>query len=66
MEAYRDRLKSKISDLRNVPTSDNGLGEAITAALYLSEFVDERHRDWVHLDLYGFAILPLVGDVLRV
>lgn len=56
-EGYRHRItsSSKIADLRNVP-SDNGLGGAITAALYLQEFVGERDGKeipWIHLDVYG-------------
>lgn len=58
---YQERIRSsKIADLRNVP-SDNGLGGAITAALYLQEFIgkekdgdgDETQIPWVHIDVYG-------------
>jgi len=54
---YRERITSSsvIADLRNVP-SDNGLGGAITAALYLQEFVGDKEGKqipWIHLDLYG-------------
>jgi leucyl aminopeptidase len=56
-DGYRERIttSSKIADLRNVP-SDNGLGGAITAALYLQEFVGETNGKpipWIHLDVYG-------------
>lgn len=50
-EGYRHRVKSKIADYRNVP-SDGGMGGAITAALYLSEFVD-RDIPWLHIDFNG-------------
>jgi leucyl aminopeptidase len=50
-EGYRDRMKSKIADYRNIP-SDNGMGGAITAALYLSEFVDNE-IPWIHVDFNG-------------
>lgn len=46
-DGYRDELKSKISDLRNI-----GAGRAassITAALFLNEFVSTDK--WVHLDI---------------
>ena len=50
-EGYRHRVKSKIANLRNVP-SDGGMGGAITAALYLSEFVD-KDIPWFHIDFNG-------------
>ena len=67
-ENYKRRLKSKVADLRNVP-SDGGLGGAITAALYLQNFVSTSSKNgeegseddkgkgeevkWVHIDLNG-------------
>jgi leucyl aminopeptidase len=48
--SYRDQLKSTIADLKNIGTRYGG---AITAALFLSEFVDDR--PWVHLDIAGPA-----------
>lgn len=51
-EGYRKKLDSKIADLRNVP-SDNGMGGAITAALYLSEFVNDG-IEWIHVDFNAF------------
>ena len=50
-EGYRHRVKSKLADYRNVP-SDGGMGGAITAALFLSEFVD-RDIPWLHIDFNG-------------
>lgn len=50
-EGYRHRVKSNIADFRNVP-SDGGMGGAITAALYLSEFVDQG-IPWLHVDFNG-------------
>lgn len=49
-ESYRSKLKSQIADLKNIGDRHGG---AITAALFLSEFVDER--PWVHLDIAGPA-----------
>ena len=53
---YRERITagSKIADLRNIP-SDNGLGGAITAALFLKQFVPEK-QPWVHCDIAGPGI----------
>jgi leucyl aminopeptidase len=51
-EDYRKRLDSDVADLRNIGrTSDGG---AITAALFLREFVDEQ-VPWAHLDIAGAA-----------
>ncbi len=46
-DGYRAQLDSKIADLNNV--SNSGYGGAITAALFLKEFVPESIR-WVHID----------------
>ena len=50
-EGYRKNMKSKIADLQNV--SNSSYGGAITAALFLSEFVDKTK--WSHLDIAGSA-----------
>jgi leucyl aminopeptidase len=50
-EGYRSWLDSKIADLVNVP--DNGFGGAITAALFLREFVPVN-TPWVHYDLMAW------------
>lgn len=47
---YRSALDSPIADLKNI---GDRYGGAITAALFLSEFTDER--PWVHLDIAGPA-----------
>ena len=49
VEEYRDGLKSSVADLKNV--TGKRTGGAITAALFLSEFVD--HASWAHVDLSG-------------
>ncbi len=49
--AYRRLLDSKIADLNNV--SDGPQGGAITAALYLQEFV-EPGIPWAHLDVMAW------------
>ena len=46
--SYRPQLESPIADMKNI---GDQWGGAILAALFLSEFVDER--PWVHLDIAG-------------
>jgi len=50
-EDYKESLKSEIADKSNV--ADLNGGGAITAALFLSEFVGETR--WAHLDIAGPA-----------
>ncbi|MEE8409319.1 MAG: leucyl aminopeptidase family protein, partial [Myxococcota bacterium] len=47
---YRRLLDSKVADINNV--SDGGPG-AITAALYLQEFVNDA-TPWAHFDIMGW------------
>ncbi|MCP4922709.1 MAG: hypothetical protein GY915_01575 [bacterium] len=47
VEEYRKQIQGKISDLKNVGTSI--YGGAITAALFLEEFV-EKDVPWIHVD----------------
>ncbi|XP_026193917.1 uncharacterized protein LOC34622745 [Cyclospora cayetanensis] len=49
---YRDLLDSKCADLNNVATKGKG-GGAITAAVFLKEFVDKT--PWAHIDIAGPA-----------
>jgi leucyl aminopeptidase len=51
VEELRDGLKSEIADLKNV---GERWGGAVTAALFLREFVGET--PWVHLDIAGPAM----------
>jgi leucyl aminopeptidase len=48
---YRKLLDSEVADLRNISTGS--YGGAITAALFLSEFIDGV--PWAHLDIAGPA-----------
>lgn len=48
---YAKGLKSKIANINNV--TSGGFGGSITAALFLSKFVD-RAACWVHFDIYGW------------
>ena len=47
-------LKSNVADISNI--SSSSYGGAITAGLFLSEFIEEKNRDkWLHLDIAGPA-----------
>jgi leucyl aminopeptidase len=48
---YRDMLKSPVADINNV--SDGGFAGAITAALYLQEFVPAE-IPWAHIDTFAW------------
>jgi leucyl aminopeptidase len=50
-EDYKDQIKSQIADMMN--TGKNRWGGAISAAMFLKEFVGET--PWVHLDIAGCA-----------
>jgi len=52
-EEYTDQLQSEIADVRN--TADR-YGSAITAALFLREFIGPK-TPWAHLDIAGPAFL---------
>jgi leucyl aminopeptidase len=49
-EEYKEQLKSEIADVKNI---GDKYGGAITAALFLAEFVD--NTPWVHIDIAGTA-----------
>ena len=49
-EEYKEQNKSEIADVKN---TGNRYGGAITAALFLAEFVD--NTPWVHVDIAGTA-----------
>jgi leucyl aminopeptidase len=48
---YMERLKSKVADFNNV--SEGAFGGAITAALFMRNFVSDPSR-WLHMDTYGW------------
>lgn len=52
-KAYKKLNKSDVADIANIPSSR--YGGAITAALFLQEFIDKK--PWVHLDIAGPAFL---------
>lgn len=49
-------LKSEIADICNI--SNTRYGGAITAGMFLSEFIDDDHKDkWAHIDIAGPAFV---------
>lgn len=50
-ESYKKQIKSAVADIKNVGNDAQGAG-AITAALFLAEFVSSP---WLHLDIAGTA-----------
>ncbi len=49
-------IKSEIADMSNI--SDTRYGGAITAGLFLSEFIDKENSDkWAHIDIAGPAFV---------
>ncbi|MCH2547954.1 MAG: leucyl aminopeptidase family protein [Alphaproteobacteria bacterium] len=57
-EPYREMLDSDVADISNAGSS--GFGGAITAALYLKEFV-EHTASWVHIDLMAWNVKSRPG-----
>jgi leucyl aminopeptidase len=55
---YHRSIESDIADIVN--TGRNGLGGAITAALFLADFVPEG-LPWLHLDLFAWNDTPRPG-----
>ena len=55
---YRRMLDSNVADINNV--SDGGFAGAITAALYLQEFVGDA-TPWVHIDMMGWNLAARPG-----
>ncbi len=52
----RPLLKSEVADISNIPSS--GFGGAITAGLFLDEFVEKKYKNkWAHLDIAGPAFV---------
>jgi leucyl aminopeptidase len=57
-EDYSELLKSDVADISNMPA--NRYGAAITAALFLSEFVGDTR--WAHIDIAGTAYTKKATD----
>ncbi len=56
-DPYRKQIKSNVADVKNI---GDRYGGAITAALFLKEFVDDI--PWAHLDIAGTAYAEKGGD----
>ncbi|MCL6096096.1 MAG: leucyl aminopeptidase [Patescibacteria group bacterium] len=56
---YKDMNKSEVADIANIPNSR--YGGAITAALFLQEFVDGK--PWAHMDIAGPAFSAKANDL---
>ena len=56
---YKDLNKSEVADVANIPNTR--YGGAITAALFLEEFVDTK--PWVHLDIAGPAFITSGNEI---
>ena len=56
--AYRRLLKSDVADINNV--SEGGFAGAITAALFLKEFVSKK-TPWVHFDIMAWNAVARPG-----
>jgi leucyl aminopeptidase len=56
--AYRRLLKSDVADINNV--SEGGFAGAITAALFLKEFVSQK-TPWVHFDIMAWNAVARPG-----
>lgn len=54
-QPYLEILKSKLADFKNASTSDAPTGGAITAALFLQQFVTSG-IEWAHFDMNAYNI----------
>jgi leucyl aminopeptidase len=67
-EGYRAMLNSPVADINSAP--DSGYAGAITAALYLKEFVTQT-KSWVHIDMMAWNLKsrpgrPVGGEAMAV
>ena len=63
LEEYQDAMKGSISDIKNIAPRSHGAG-AITAAVFLSHFVDTEKTKWAHIDIAGPAFISEERDYL--
>ncbi|HUD09846.1 MAG TPA: leucyl aminopeptidase [Patescibacteria group bacterium] len=56
---YQELNKSEVADIANIPNTR--YGGAITAALFLEEFVS--NKPWAHMDIAGPAFLAKANDL---
>jgi leucyl aminopeptidase len=53
-QPYLKYLDSKVADINHINTSGAGYAGSITAALFLSRFV-ENTQNWAHFDIFGWT-----------
>jgi len=59
-QPYIKYLDSKVADINHINTSGAGFAGSITAALFLSRFVDNA-ESWAHFDIYGWTPMEKPG-----
>ncbi|MBO6754908.1 MAG: leucyl aminopeptidase family protein [Roseibium sp.] len=59
-QPYMRYLDSKVADINHINTTGGGFAGSITAALFLSRFV-EKAASWVHFDIYGWTPVERPG-----
>jgi leucyl aminopeptidase len=57
-DGYQDKIQGASADLTNAP--EGGYGGAITAALFLQEFVEPK-TNWAHIDLMAWNLTAKPG-----
>ncbi|BBN83453.1 cytosol aminopeptidase [Pseudoalteromonas sp. A25] len=58
-DQYKELFKSDVADIANCGSTP--FGGAITAALYLKEFVEPQQTPWVHFDVMAWNVRSLPG-----
>ncbi|GAB4527729.1 MAG: M17 family metallopeptidase [Roseibium sp.] len=59
-QPYMKYLDSKVADINHINTAGAGFAGSITAALFLSRFV-ENAGSWTHFDIYGWTPMEKPG-----
>ncbi|MCX2724133.1 leucyl aminopeptidase family protein [Roseibium salinum] len=59
-QPYMKYLDSKVADINHINTSGAGFAGSVTAALFLSRFV-ENAQSWVHFDIFGWTPIEKPG-----
>lgn len=59
-QPYMKYLDSKVADINHINTSGAGFAGSVTAALFLSRFVDKADS-WVHFDIFGWTPMEKPG-----
>ena len=65
-EPYKNKLHSEVANLCNA--SLDGMAGAITAALFIQEFLEPKNTPWVHFDTFAWStgsILSTKGAALQ-